>query len=505
MSKYFTVKKYNMTKYVIDSWYRVPEKDESAFIADIKMIKVAMKVKMEEGQAKTQTQVPTKVQRIGNPGKVTALYIEDYVYTFLKQLLLLKDDEMILDIYGTQIKSQKKNHIIVTAAREHLLDEEELDDNEKNIREQSGVEKEEYERDNDFFSGLHRIGTIHMDTNRRNFQNGMLQLRLTNQSKQNMSGFYVFYDKNEPMQNYLIAWHQGNIKEKEHSDMKIKYAKRLQETQHHQVKDSYWKQCVTGVVATFFVVLCVLAITVINNYQKMMSLQDHVSYIVDCMADDHSQVETMIHQNADVLSRLFQDESEWQTNTDENASEEEKTEKQITTEETSSTDMDNSKNNSEETSNISGTGSKDQTLNTAASDNEEETSNTLANDSKEQTSVTTETDTKEETTLDLNETIKAESNTTDDSLTKTTDSSQENTNSKTDSTKGSTQENKEADNNVVEKTTESGSTYLVSQGDTLQSILYKQYGSINKMDQVCELNQINNPDEIRIGQKLYLP
>lgn len=48
-------------------------------------------------------------------------------------------------------------------------------------------------------------------------------------------------------------------------------------------------------------------------------------------------------------------------------------------------------------------------------------------------------------------------------------------------------------------------SYVVQEGDTLSAICWKLYGSDKMMKQVCEMNDIDNPDDIKVGEKILLP
>jgi len=48
-------------------------------------------------------------------------------------------------------------------------------------------------------------------------------------------------------------------------------------------------------------------------------------------------------------------------------------------------------------------------------------------------------------------------------------------------------------------------TYVVQAGDTLTGISIRNYGSEKYIGQICKLNSIKNPDEIKVGQKILLP
>ncbi len=47
--------------------------------------------------------------------------------------------------------------------------------------------------------------------------------------------------------------------------------------------------------------------------------------------------------------------------------------------------------------------------------------------------------------------------------------------------------------------------YEVEQGDTLYTISQRIYGDISRVEEICEVNQITDPDKIRSGQRIILP
>jgi len=53
--------------------------------------------------------------------------------------------------------------------------------------------------------------------------------------------------------------------------------------------------------------------------------------------------------------------------------------------------------------------------------------------------------------------------------------------------------------------TENHKTYIVQDGQTLYSICLEVYNNINKVDEICELNNLESQDKIISGQKLLLP
>ncbi len=47
--------------------------------------------------------------------------------------------------------------------------------------------------------------------------------------------------------------------------------------------------------------------------------------------------------------------------------------------------------------------------------------------------------------------------------------------------------------------------YIVQRGDTLIGICIRQYGSDARVAEICALNNISNPDDIKEGEKIFLP
>ena len=48
-------------------------------------------------------------------------------------------------------------------------------------------------------------------------------------------------------------------------------------------------------------------------------------------------------------------------------------------------------------------------------------------------------------------------------------------------------------------------SYIVQKGDTLIGICVKRYGSDARVSEICSLNNIENPDDIKVGEKIFLP
>lgn len=61
-------------------------------------------------------------------------------------------------------------------------------------------------------------------------------------------------------------------------------------------------------------------------------------------------------------------------------------------------------------------------------------------------------------------------------------------------------------NNIEETNTKvQTTTYVIAKGDTLLDICRNKYGSISRVQEICNLNGIDNADDIKIGQIILLP
>ncbi len=58
---------------------------------------------------------------------------------------------------------------------------------------------------------------------------------------------------------------------------------------------------------------------------------------------------------------------------------------------------------------------------------------------------------------------------------------------------------------TVTETVVEPKTYMIQRGDTLIGISMRNYGSNGRVAEICSLNGITDPDDIKIGQKILLP
>lgn len=239
--------------------------------------------------------IPVNTRTIGTPEGIYILYLEDYVHTFIKKILAETDSQSIslgtdpeyridpsghppVALYGRSVEENGRYRLVVSGAA--LLSKEKGKDKIRQI-------KETY-----FPSGTY-IGTAYASWNK----DARLRLELVlNNMKVVLDDFYIYYDQNEEMQNYLIEWNAGKEKRKDrivvtsdeagprirdHDDDAVRLSRIAQAYGREEAKVSFmWN--VMNILCLGFVV-CVMAygIVSINNYNKMQDMQESIDY---CMA-----------------------------------------------------------------------------------------------------------------------------------------------------------------------------------------------------------------------------
>lgn len=76
---------------------------------------------------------------------------------------------------------------------------------------------------------------------------------------------------------------------------------------------------------------------------------------------------------------------------------------------------------------------------------------------------------------------------------------------KMENTDDGTGETAGAQDNGAETATQAYATYQVKRGDTISSISQMHYGTLDKIEEICELNHIESEDLIYVGQIILLP
>ncbi len=443
------------------------------------MIEFVYKEKAKETGPERKLDLPKNVRQIGEPEENRKIYIEDYVITYLKRFakeealnsriaVLLGDSERMGGIPYLFIKSAvalkdleySEGGIpftdevwaeVYSTIKEYFPAQDilgwflsvpgypmELDPGLAKIHVNyfGGVDKvlmvaEPTDGDEDFFA----------------YENG----RLTRQK-----GYYIFYERNEAMQRYMIDTGDGeSIDDREQfEDRAIKSFRAIVQ----EKKDlSGQKRVMTFLytASTFLVmVVLVIGITLINNYEKMEGLEMALSDISRALENQEAAAGAGMENGADgsELSDAAVEASSAAAETE-----------------------------AGDTSESSAGDSED-----AADGADGADADASADDTAAQTADSASGDTAQ--TKGPAEENSGESAQVQEPAEEVTDE-------------------EAASETAVEDTSENTApeTYTVQQGDTLLKISRKIYGRDDQIDAICSLNGIEDSDHILVGQKLLLP
>ena len=427
------------------------------------MIEMVYRGTSKDGKGKERTGLPKNIRQIGDAGSDKRVYIEDYVITFLE-----KTGCAVL--LGEVWQNENMKCLFADGALEIAEGEPNDDMWEKIYREMKQyfpgrevigwakkMEEPEEEPDERLFD-LHREqfpGEDRLLFLYDSEENASVFLT-ENTGIRKQSGYYIYYEKNEQMQSYMVKENEGQSVESESKNQdgaiqnfRRRIAKKQQDAQNvEQEQKSKTPTMVRFLYgASMFLVLTILVIgaTMVNNYNRMKDMEVTLQEMAlgsDGQSSDRSE-ETEKQKETDVLAASAQAEGEI---TKESAAKDE-TEKTWILKESSTE------------SNTTTTGGTDTTGSTGTTGST--TDSTGANDSSTDSMRTTES-----------------------------------------TTGSSSASSRVASSSDV---TKYQAEYTVRDGDTLAIVCRMYYGNLDRLQEICDLNGITDPNTILPGQKIVLP
>ncbi len=393
--------------------------------------------KKEESEEAEEFEIPKNVKQIGEVEKERKLYIEDYVITYLQQLTKNAEETKAAFFLGEK-RVQKDCHYLFISG---IL---EVEDTQFSQEQQNKIAEEKQK----YFPNLELMGwlfaapnqklelTVEMEQRHRSLfpkedtvllvrdcieQEEILFLMEENRLCE-QRGYYVYYEQNTGMQEYLMEHKKTESVEEETKEEKAVQSFRRKFRKRQQGKETRTVRWVYGASTMLVLTILVIGVTIINNYDKMKNVEKALNNISKQVTDDSEIEELPVSAQA-----------EWETESE--------------TQE-----------------------SKRQTETTQTEKKTEETETEIETESEEK-----------------NETVKKET-------APETENEQEESEEMV-----QTEETKEA------SARPSQAVYIVKNGDTLADICQRYYGNLEKVEEICELNHIEDQNEIWVGEKILLP
>ena len=429
--------------------------------------------------------LPKNIRQIGQISGNQKIYLEDYVITYLRQILTPDENMRVMILYGHKEMIEDELYWFVNGAVEAQHDffmEKTIIDEEswKKVNEMAGkffpeltvmgwaitredstedLEEQIMRTQRQFFRPDQKLYFEYITSDKTE------ALYLHEKGKRNMlSGYYIYYERNECMQNYMVSL---RTRERHPEEMNADHAARqfrevCQEKKQdlHKKRNSAFATCVSLLLV---MAILVIGITMLNNYEKMQSaLLAENAQAADQTAEMAAGVQEL-PQAADTMEAVQTAGTDAAVDVSAAEQADPAMAEQTTAEQTADENMT----------------AENQADNGQAGDGQTADPNAAT---------------------EISDKPSAETSTATDMAAADTDATE---NSGTDASQTVDETAEQASTSQTNASQET--VYMIKQGDTLAKICMQYYGSLSKMGEVCERNQIENKDSIYYGQKIVLP
>ncbi|MDY3917613.1 MAG: LysM peptidoglycan-binding domain-containing protein [Candidatus Limivivens sp.] len=291
-------------------------------------------------------------------------------------------------------------------------------------------------------------------------------------------GYYIYYEKNQLMQDYMVWRNSGKSVEKEAqvSDSAIRNFRKIIEsktagTKGRTKEKAFSSRLVYSAGAFLVLTLFAIGITMIQNYDKMKEVEQ----TVENMAQTASEAAApSIQVSAEIREETEETEGE-------NGLDVQVISMPEDTQLEARADADTSGENG--------------ILNEAA----EQSDTTDQGSAADQRNVADQDSTVGQSSTAEQNAAEAQGNAAGDAGTGDQDGMMNQSGTAGQNSTGSQSGTEEAISHSMR------AEYVVKEGDTLADVCEMYYGSLDMIDQICQANNIENPNQILPGQKIVLP
>lgn len=235
-------------------------------------------------------QIPKHIRQCGEtdaagcvPEELTEkIYMEDYVVTFFRQARdRQRDGRLTLELYGRKMQEEGKTCFLVYAAgmpedAGRFSEYERLGQ----AHFSPGKKPEEYITEiQQEWNSIHAI----MDRENENLtfyinQDGYVK---------RADLYFVFYEQNEAMQNFLIDWYRRSLKPEvtEPSDQAAHDFRRLYRERQDELHQNKVVRLMYAASLMLMILCCITGISMINQYDKMKQMGQSIDHLALAMEE----------------------------------------------------------------------------------------------------------------------------------------------------------------------------------------------------------------------------
>lgn len=292
------------------------------------MIEIIYSEEANEKEEKcTDIRLPRNVRQIGKGNENKKIYVEDYVMTYIGRIWEVPKVEPAIGVLLGMVKRAEggtylfisgaitvKN--IVQSGKDIIFSDEtwtEIYETMKRYfnnleimgwflaRNDSAFEIDEslYKTHIDNFAGVDKLLLL-ADVSEKEeefyiFNNGQLEKQ---------DGYYIYYEKNEPMQAYMVEQKQGkSIEEVKEDTVTESYRSIIQER-----KENTSQKRMVGILysaCTFLaVVILAIGVTMMNNYDKMRNMETTLNTLTTNLMGENKETNGVVAANNTIIDKV---------------------------------------------------------------------------------------------------------------------------------------------------------------------------------------------------------
>lgn len=285
----------------------------------------------EGGSRVYKREIPQNVRQVGEVKGKTGIYIEDYITSFIKQVSAMNDDPKALILYGDkQVDGDETRFFVHGAVLAECNDPASC---EKNVFQET-VWKDVNEKAGHFFRDSMVLGWVYirydlsdfveapvLNTHKEFFREGQqiyMEYSVSERvehmylfEKGNMeiqSGYFVYYERNEAMQNYMVT-----VKQEEPEEAKAevdKATKRFRGIVEEKKEEMHRRQTVGllyGTSVAMLLIVTIIGVTMLHNYEKMKNME-RVLYDISAQMVDEEKAAAPVAEKVGTIEEYREDD-----------------------------------------------------------------------------------------------------------------------------------------------------------------------------------------------------
>lgn len=269
----------------------------------------------EGGSTVCKREIPKNVRQIGVVKGKTKVYIEDYITTFMKQISTRDDKAKALILYGDKQVENNETLLFVNGAI--LAECSEDMEGERTVFKED-VWKEVNEKSGHFFKDSMVLGWIYLrydisefvsakvvNTHKQFFREDQQifmeysvperieNLYLFEKSHMKLQpGYFIYYEQNEAMQNYMITIKQDEPDEvKKEVDKATKKFRGIVQEKKEEIHRKQTMGVLYGTSVAMLLIVTIIGVTMMNNYEKMQDMEKVLHDISAQMTEEEKNAE----------------------------------------------------------------------------------------------------------------------------------------------------------------------------------------------------------------------